>query len=366
MTITEHLTSAAHRSEQFAFRAAMALPEAVQRRLAGRPVVRDGQTLAADTQLMLRLQKVAREPVVETLPIPAGRTALRRQAILAGGDQPIGAVRDLPVGNLPGRLYVPSDADGEASTPGPLLVFFHGGGWIYGDLDSHDAACRFLAERSGVRVLSVEYRLAPEAPFPAAAEDAEAAYAWVVANAASIGADPTRLAVGGDSAGACLATTTAIAAARDGLPLAFQLLIYPGTDHTASSESRETFAEGFYLSRSFMALATSTYLPEGTPLDDPLASPLYADLPAGLAPAYVVTAGFDPLRDEGEAYARKLADAGVEVELKRYQDQIHGFFNIVGVGRTARAANAEIAAKLAAALRGRSAQTPKGSRTAGA
>ena len=354
MTISDHLSSAAHRSEQLAFRAAMGLPEMVQRRLAGRPVVLDGQTLATDTQLMLRLQHVVREPVVETLPISLGRTALRRQAILAGGNQPIGAVRDLRVADLPGRLYVPrgasGDGSGDATTPGPLLVFFHGGGWIYGDLDSHDAACRFLAERSGVRVLSVEYRLAPEAPFPAACQDAESAYAWVVSNAASLGADPARLAVGGDSAGACLATTTAMTAARQGLPLAFQLLVYPGTDHTASSESRETFAEGFYLTRGFMELATTTYLPKGTPLDDPLASPLYADVPAGLAPAYVVTAGFDPLRDEGEAYARKLADAGVEVELKRFPDQIHGFFNIVGVGRTARAANAQIAAKLGAAL----------------
>ena len=348
--ITDLLASAVQHSEKAVLRGALALPESVQRRLAGRPVARDGQTLAADTQLMLRLQRLSRDQAAETLPILEGRTTLRRQAILAGGDQPIGAVRDLPVGDRPGRLYVPSDINGPLSTPGPLLVFFHGGGWIYGDLDSHDAACRFLAERSGVRVLSVDYRLAPEAPFPAAVEDAEAAYAWVVANAESIGADPTRLAVGGDSAGACLATTTAIAAARAGLPLAFQLLIYPGTDHTGSSASRESFAEGFYLTSEFMDLATSTYLPEGTPLDDPVASPLYADLPAGLAPAYVVTAGFDPLRDEGEAYARKLADAGVEVELKRFPDQIHGFFNIVGVGRTARAANAEIAAKLGAAL----------------
>ena len=359
MTITDHLASAAHRSEQLVFRAAMGLPEVVQRRLAGRPVVHDGQTLAVDTQLMLRLQHVVREPVVENLPISLGRAALRRQAILAGGDQPIGAVRDLRVADLPARLYLPSSVTSSvtssvrgpsASTPGPLLVFFHGGGWIYGDLDSHDAACRFLAERSGVRVLAVEYRLAPEAPFPAACQDAESAYAWVVSNAAALGADPDRLAVGGDSAGACLATTTAMTAARQGLPLAFQLLIYPGTDHTASSESRETFAEGFYLTRGFMELATTSYLPKGTPLDDPLASPLYADVPAGLAPAYVVTAGFDPLRDEGEAYARKLSAAGVEVELKRYPDQIHGFFNIVGVGRTARAANAEIAAKLGAAL----------------
>ncbi len=346
MTSQERLASASKRLQGLALRATMALPEGVQRRLAGHPVVRDGQTLAPDTQLMLRLQRLARLAGAETLPIPQGREAVLHHATMSGGEQSIGAVRDLPVGALPGRLYVPTGA----ATPGPLLVFFHGGGWVYGDLDSHDAPCRFLAERSGVRVLAVDYRLAPEHPFPAAYDDALAAYRWVVANADSIGADPTRLAVGGDSAGGNLSALTAIAAAREGLPLAFQLLVYPGTDFTATSGSRQTFAEGFYLTRGFMDLATDTYLPADTPRDHPQASPLFADLPEGLAPAYVATAGFDPLRDEGEAYARKLADAGVSVELKRFSDQIHGFFNIVGVGRTSRAAVGEIAAKLRAAL----------------
>jgi acetyl esterase len=333
-------------------RTALALPEPVQRLLAGRRVVRDGQTLAADTQLMLRLKRLAREPGPETLPVPEGRRAVLRQAALAGGDQPIGAVRDLPVGDLPGRLYVPSDHDEgiSAAAGGPLLLFFHGGGWVYGDLDSHDAACRFLAERSGVRVLAVDYRLAPEHPFPAAYEDALEAFRWVVKNAESIGADPARLAVGGDSAGGCLAATTAIAAAEEGLPLAFQLLVYPGTDMRGGSESRALFGEGFYLTQRFMDLAKERYTPDPALHTDPRVSPLYADLPAGLAPAYVATAGFDPLRDEGEAYARRLADAGVPVELKRFPDQVHSFFNVVGVGRTSRAANAEIAAKLKAAL----------------
>ena len=333
---------------------ALGLPEPVQRALAGRRVVRDGQTLATDTQLMLRLQRVVREPAAETLPIPDGRRAILRQSALVGGDQPIGAVRDLPVGDLPGRLYVPTGEDDGGSTDlsglGPLLLFFHGGGWMHGDLDSHDAACRFLAERSGVRVLAVDYRLAPEHPFPAAYEDALEAYRWVVKNAESIGADPERLAVGGDSAGGCLAATTAIAAAHEGLPLAFQLLVYPGTDMRGGSESRALFADGFYLTKQFMDLAREMYTPDPALHADPHVSPLYADIPDGLAPAYVVTAGFDPLRDEGEAYARRLADAGVHVELERFPNQIHGFFNVVGAGRTARAANAEIAAKVRAAL----------------
>jgi acetyl esterase len=334
------------RVKRLVLRAALGLPPRVQRWLAGRHVTVDGQTLAVDTQLMLRLEKLVREPEVATLPVPEGRRVLLLQTVIAGGDQPIGAVRDLPVGERCGRLFVPTGARAH----GPLLVFFHGGGWVYGDLDSHDPACRFLAERSGVRVLSVDYRLAPEHPYPAAYDDAVAAYRWVVDHAASLGADPARLAVGGDSAGGTLAATTAVVAAREGLPLALQLLIYPGTDMTSRSESRRLFERGYYLTDEFMDLAKARYLPDPARWAEPAASPLLGEVPAGLAPAYVATAGFDPLRDEGEAYARKLADAGVEVELRRFPDQIHGFLNVVGAGRTARAATAEVAARLASGL----------------
>jgi acetyl esterase len=327
-------------------RGAMRLPEPVQRAMAGRRLTLDGQTLATDTQLMLRLQRLAREPSLESLTIPESRQVLLRQTAIAGGDQPIGAVRDLPVGDKPGRLYVPS----EVPSPGPLLVYFHGGGWVSGDLDTHDPACRFLAERSGVRVLSVDYRLAPEHPFPAAYDDALAAYRWVVAHASDLGADPERLGVGGDSAGGTLAATTAIAAAREGLPLARQLLIYPGTDLTSHTESRRLFGEGLFLTGTYMDMVKAAYAPDPDTWAAPEASPLLAEVPGGLAPAYVVTAGFDPLRDEGEAYARKLADAGVAVELRRFPDQIHGFVNVVGVTGTARAAMAEVAAKLGAFL----------------
>ena len=354
MPVTRPVRAARIRLEAALLRGSLALPARAQRALAGRPVVRDGLTLAVDTQLALRLQRLARLRGAETLPIPEGRLAVRHHSSLTGGHQPIGAVRHLSVGDpssgagrrLAARLYVPS----EATTPGPLMVFFHGGGYMYGDLDSHDASCRFLAERSGVRVLAVDYRLAPEARFPAAYDDALAAYRWAVDQADSLGADPARLAVGGDSAGGCLAAGVAIAAAEEGLPLAFQLLVYPATDAVRDTASAELFAEGFYLTKAFMDLANESYLDVDTDLKDPRLSPLYADLPRTLAPAYVVTAGFDPLRDEGEAYARKLADAGTPVELTRFPDQIHGFFNIVGVGRTARAAMGEIAAKLRAGL----------------
>jgi len=156
----------------------------------------------------------------------------------------------------------------------------------------------------------------------------------VVAHAAEVGADPARLAVGGDSAGGTLAASVAIAAAREGLPLAFQLLVYPGTDLRRGTESRETFDEGPVLDQAFITLSRQSYLPRPQDVTDPRASPLLADLPDGLAQAYVATAGFDPLRDEGEAYARRLAEAGVEVELRRFPDQVHGFLQLVGVGRT--------------------------------
>ncbi|SDD80668.1 alpha/beta hydrolase [Nocardioides lianchengensis] len=325
--------------------AAMALPEAAQRRLGGRPVRLDGQTLAADTQLMLRLQRVSRQPDVGRLPIPQGRALAVRQTRLAGGEQPVGSVRDLRVAGLGARLYVPSGA----APTGPLLVFLHGGGFFFGDLDTHDAPCRLLAERSGVRVLAVDYRLAPEHPFPAAYDDAQAAYRWVLEHAADLGTTPDRVAVGGDSAGGNLAAGVAIEAARDGLPVAFQLLVYPVTDNDRATLSSRLFADGFYLSTPFRELASRSYLPGGE-VHDPRASPAYAELPAGLAPALVVTAGFDPLRDEGEAYARLLEEAGATVELRRFEDQIHGFFNIVGVGRSALAANHWVADRLRAAL----------------
>ncbi|MGA8246529.1 MAG: alpha/beta hydrolase fold domain-containing protein, partial [Nocardioides sp.] len=179
------LAAADLRAKALTLRTALALPERLQRVLAGRRVTIDGQTLATDTQLMLRLEKLVREPTVASLSVEEGRRLLVEQTTVVGGAQPIGAVRDLPVGERPGRLYVPTGAP----ATGPLLVFFHGGGWVYGDLDSHDPACRFLAERSGVRVLSVDYRLAPEHPFPAAYDDTLAAYRWVVEHPEPFGAD---------------------------------------------------------------------------------------------------------------------------------------------------------------------------------
>jgi acetyl esterase len=330
------------------FRGVLGLPTRLLRPLAGRPLRSEGQTLAPDLQAMIRLIALTGEPALGAVPAAESRTLYRRQTVLAGGEQPIGAVRDLAVGDRRGRLYTPRGVSGV----GPLLVWFHGGGFLYGDLDTHDPGCRFLAERAGVRVLSVDYRLGPEHPFPAAFDDGEAVHRWVVEHASELEADPGRIGVGGDSAGGTLAAWVAIAAARHGLPLAFQLLLYPCADSRGGTDSRRRYNEGLVLTQAmFDAVDAEFLVGEGDALD-PRASPVLADLPAGLAPAYVVTAGFDPLRDEGETYARKLADAGVPVELKRFPDQVHGFFHLVGVGRSGRAAMAEVADRAADGLRG--------------
>jgi acetyl esterase len=337
----------------FLIRTAMNLPVRVQRALNRRPVVIDGQELSPEIQLMLTLKRLARVPAAETLPLDQARAELKRQQVMVGGRLPIGALRDLQVdgaeGRLPARLYIPTARTG--ADPAPTLLFLHGGGWIYGDLDSHDAACRFLAEQSGVQVLSVEYRLAPEHPFPAAVEDCQAAYKWLVDHVEEVNADPTRLAVGGDSAGGTLALSTAVWAAEKGLPLAFQLLIYPGADFVERARSRATFGEGFVLTTRFMDNAEEHYFAADADKSHPDASALRrVDFPTGIAPAHVVTAGYDPLRDEGEALATLLADNGVQVDSVRYPAMIHGFAQIVAAGHDARAHNREIADRLRRAL----------------
>ncbi len=326
------------------------LPGPVQRRLAGRRVVVDGQTLDVQVQLLLRLQRLARVPVPDVLGPVAGRAALDGQAAAMGGQQRVGVVVDRTVAGLPSRVYLPS-ALATTSDPRPTLVFFHGGGYFLGGLASHDSACRMLARESGVQVIAVDYRLAPEHPFPAAYDDATAAYSWVVEHAEELRVDTARLAVGGDSAGGNLAAGVALYAARQRLPLAFQLLVYPVTDPTATTRSRRLFAEGFYLTQGFIDVANESYLPDPADHVDPRVAPLRAEIPPGLAPAHVATAGFDPLRDEGEAYARRLQDAGVAVELRRHASLIHGFLTWVESGEANRAANLELAAALATGVR---------------
>jgi acetyl esterase len=327
-----------------ALRGTLRLPDKALGVLSGRRVVSQGQRLHPEMQMVLRMRRLTREPAVEDLALPAGRTAMLRQSQLAGGKQPIGDVRDLTLRDgLTARLYRPTDC----TTPGPLLLFFHGGGFVYGGLDSHDPVCRFLAERSGVRVLSVDYRLAPEHPFPGGLEDCIAAYAWVREHGEELEIDTGRIAVGGDSAGGNLATGVCLHARDEGRPQPrLQVLIYPVTDFSQELASREEYGEGYWLTSSFIDRCRVAYVVPGTDPADPLLSPLQAKDLEGVAPAYVATAGFDALRDEGEAYARRLADEGVQVEMRRHPGLIHGFVNMVGVSKAARAAMLEVVAQL--------------------
>jgi acetyl esterase len=239
-----------------------------------------------------------------------------------------------PAGQIPIRIYRP-DVDGPVAT----IAFFHGGGFVIGDLDTHDDHARLICHDVGVVVVSVDYRLAPEHKFPAGFEDCLAATEWVAANADTLGGDPDKIVVGGDSAGGNLAAAVALAARESGPKLAAQFLIYPGVDFSEDADypSRIENAEGFFLTAEDMLWFSGHYLPQETNLNDPRASTIRAENLAGAAPAVIGTGEFDPLRDEGEAYAKALADAGVEVRLQRYNGLIHGFYGL-GVHSTAAAA----------------------------
>ena len=289
--------------------------------------------MAIDPQVRALLDAMAANtetPKIIELP-PAGARELYRgmaaQLDLSG--LPIGKTEDRviagPAGDIPIRIYTPVAA---GSGGLPALVYFHGGGWVIGDLETHDALCRTLANESGCKVIAVDYRLAPEHAFPAAAEDALAAVAWVEANATSIGVDATRIAVAGDSAGGNLAAVVS-QLARDarGPRISFQMLIYPVTDTNVDTRSYRDFGSGYFLERDSMIWFFNHYLGEGN-REDPRVAPLKAASLAGLPPAYVVTAGFDVLRDEGRAYAEALREAGVAVEYLNYEGMIHGFFNL--------------------------------------
>jgi acetyl esterase len=230
-------------------------------------------------------------------------------------------------------------------------MYFHGGGWVVGDLDTHDNVCRMICRGAGIHVLSVDYRLAPEHPAPAAVEDAYAAFRWAVEHGADLGTRPGVVAVGGDSAGGNLAAVVARLGRDDGVPAALQLLLYPVTDQRGETRSRALFANGFFLSAHDMEWCGELYL-GGSQLDvaDPRISPLLADDLAGLPPAIVITAGFDPLRDEGEAYADRMRDAGVAVDHRPMSSLIHAFCNFSPLGGDSAFAMAEIASAVRAHL----------------
>jgi len=324
------------------------LPDPVVTLLAGRPEVRDGQTLDPQLQLLLRLMAVARLPRIETLPIDAAREYFRESAgLLTHAPAQMLRIHNRPVptphGDVPVRIYIPCSGN----SPHPVLVYYHGGGWTVGDLDTHDAVARAFANDAECIVVAVDYRMGPEHRFPAAVDDAVAVFGWVAEHAAEFGGDPSSLAVGGDSAGGNLSAVVAQQTLASGARCPdFQLLIYPVTDLGAEAESYETFADGFYLTRMLMRWFAGNYVADPAHRLDPRCSPLRCENFAGLASTFLLTAGYDPLRDEGKAYANRLLEAGVDVEYRNYDSLIHGFLSMAGTVREARRAFQDAVAAL--------------------
>ena len=310
-------------------------------------------TLDPDSAAVYKAFQEAGRPPYETL-TPAEARAFYLQGRVVTNPEPpeLKSVAPLsipsPAGDIPARLYTPvqlRQADGLA----PCLVFFHGGGWVIGDLDSHDVVCRKLAHEAELIVISVDYRLAPEHKFPAAVEDAIEATQWIAANARQLGIDASRLMVGGDSAGGNLAAVVALSA-RDGQgpAIAGQVLIYPATDFTMTHPSHREPETSILLTHTVIRWFRDHYFNSLADGEDWRASPARAKTLAGLPAAYVLTAGADPLRDEGHEYAERLKAAGVAVTFKTYPGQFHGFFTMGKLLRQANVAVSEIAGWLRA------------------
>lgn len=310
----------------------LSLPEAMLRTLVGPATISaDGMVLDLHVQTILWLMARAKVPELHELSPELARKEMDRTApILA--PEPAGPVTtldrtiDTAAGPMSVRVYRPS---GDEHARG-VLVFFHGGGWVLGSIHSHDAVCAVLASRADCVVVSVEYRLAPDHKFPHAADDAVAAFRTIASSLTSFGGDGVRVAVGGDSAGGNLSAIVAQECRNDAIAPRLQLLIYPATDMTRSLPSHEFFREGFMLSKPVMDYYIDHYLASPDQQRDPRASPLFADDVKGVAPAFILTAGFDPLRDEGRAYAEKLEAAGVATRYRCYEGMVHGFVSMSG------------------------------------
>jgi acetyl esterase len=306
--------------------------------------------LHPQAQALIDLLIERKVPPTHTLtPADARKLYRERRAVTQPAPGEVAEVRELnapgPHGAIPLRYYRPLGSASAAVLP--VLVYYHGGGWTIGDLDTHDTLCRELCNLSGCALVAVDYRMGPEHRFPAAVDDALAATRWVHDQASALGVDASRLAVGGDSAGGNLAAVVALHA-RDagGPPLCFQLLIYPATDQNLETDSLRRNGEGYLLTRALMEKFRSYYLPRPADYADWRASPALAKSHADLPPAFVLTAGFDPLLDEGRQYVELLARAGVEVAYRDYPDMVHGFIVMGGVLDTANAAVADCCAAL--------------------
>lgn len=312
-------------------------------------------TLDPDVLLVLDMIRLAGRPPFEQLtPAEAREAYMKSRAVLQPEPEPVGEARDLtapgPHGDIPLRLYRPAAAGG---APLPGLVYYHGGGWLLGGLDSHDVVCRRFANAAGCVVVSVDYRMAPEHKFPAAVDDCAAATRFVIEQAGALGIDPRRVATGGDSAGGNLAAVMALMARNGDLPpLAFQLLIYPATDMTMTTVSSQTVGPGVPLTSATMKWFIDHYMRSEADRIDWRASPIRAASVGGTAPALVLTAAADPLRDEGIAYAHRLEREGVRVTSLHLSDQIHGFLSMGKVIRAADTAIDMMSAVLQRALAG--------------
>jgi acetyl esterase len=280
-------------------------------------------------------------PMTEQTPEEA-RAAMAMMSAVAGAPEKRARTEDRsipgPHGDIPVRIYRP-----EGDGPFPLVVFFHGGGFVIGDLDSHDLPCHNIATSVPAVVMAVHYRLAPEARFPGAVEDCWAATQWAAAHGDDLGADASRLAVMGDSAGGNLAAVVAIKARDAGGPeIAFQCLVYPATDLTRTFASHQENGQGYLLTSEMMDWFMNHYFGDDMDLlSSPDASPYFVEDLSGLPPALVITAEYDPLRDEGEAYAKRLREAGIEATTTRYDGMIHGFFGLDGLFDASKKATAE-------------------------
>ncbi|HVX33514.1 MAG TPA: alpha/beta hydrolase [Solirubrobacterales bacterium] len=320
---------------------ACGLSPRTSRLLFGKPPTIDGQTLSTETHALLTLARWSgSNGFFDGRSVEGARAASAYEARVCARPRPIrvAEVRAIemtgPNGPIPARLYVPPLPAPDA--PAPLLVYYHGGGWVIGDLDMYEDLSRLIATAAGCLVLSVDYRLAPEHPFPQPLEDAFAAFEWTVANAEALGADGERIGVAGDSAGGNMAAVVChMALEGGGARPAMQLLFYPVTDSVEDTRSRKLFSDGFILTKADMEKFEAAYLPPGVDASDQRISILQCPDLRGLPPAYVATAGFDPLRDEGEAYALRMRDCGVRVALRRHSGLIHTFVNQTAVSRAA-------------------------------
>jgi acetyl esterase len=330
-------------------RVALCLPDRVIRAIVGAPVHVEGAQLSPTAQLLIALERLVPRAAPQAVPDLA---AVRRDYDIVSSVMHAGVARDVEVrdtvvtgarGPIPARVYSPPGVSG----PLPLLVFFHGGGFVLGSVASHDGICRFLSRHGGVRIVSVEYALAPEHPYPAGVDDAYAAFLHVVANAERFGGAGLAVGVGGDSAGGALSAVVAQRCVDDAVTTpAFNLMLYPAVDGLGEHPARQLFGRGYFIETDTIDYYRSCYSPDLERLFEPYASPLRAPDFRGLPPTCVVTAAFDPLRDEGTEYADRLRAAAVPVTHLRCDGLVHGFASFLSCDRHARRAMLNIAKEL--------------------